>query len=156
MSSRPEGIVFIDLHATTNTQDRPLRSGATASPERSEIVQLSGNSNANAEHKLLGDRTSWESEAYEFNLFFSAYPLILTSSLPLRIRNGYDRYCVPEGEIENDLGAASGLTKGLDGTRPTLVREGYEVSNLNSQGRRRGRYLNERDLLTSFKSWIEQ
>ena len=82
--------------------------------------------------------------------------MILTSSLPLRIRNGYDRYCVPEGEIENDLGAASGLTKGLDGTRPTLVREGYEVSNLNSQGRRRGRYLNERDLLTSFKSWIEQ
>ena len=82
--------------------------------------------------------------------------MLLTSSLPFRIRNGFDRYCVPEGEIENDLGVASGLTKGLDGTRPILVREGYEVRNLNSQGRRRGRYLNERDLLTSFKSWMEQ
>ena len=44
MSSRPEGIVFIDLHATANTQDRPARYGATAFPERAEIVQLSGTS----------------------------------------------------------------------------------------------------------------
>ena len=56
MSSRPEGIVFIDLHATTNTQDRPARYGATAFPDRAEIVQLSGKSKMQILFFIIGSQ----------------------------------------------------------------------------------------------------